>query len=77
MYPYLDLRVDDNVDPVVELRRLYEESKTEYLPFKDKLPTAAHPAGVYGKALTEAIIAEQAQRDLSRLAPAGGPAAAP
>jgi len=67
VYPYLDIRVDDNPDPVVELRRLYEESKAEYMPFKDKLPTAANPAGLYGKALTEAIIAEQAVRDQTRL----------
>jgi len=66
VYPYLDLRVDDNPDPVVELRRLYVESQAEYLPFKDKLPSAANPHGVYGKALTEAIIAEQAARDRSR-----------
>jgi uncharacterized Ntn-hydrolase superfamily protein len=67
VYPYLDIRVDDNPDPLVELRRLYDESKVEYLPFKDKLPTQANPAGVYGKALTEAIIAEQAQRDRARV----------
>lgn len=68
IYPYLDLRVDDHPDPLVELRRLYEESKLEYLPFKDKLPSRANPAGIYGKALTGAIIAEQAERDRSRLA---------
>jgi uncharacterized Ntn-hydrolase superfamily protein len=71
VYPYLDIRVDDNPDPVVELRRLYVESQAEYLPFKDKLPTAANPAGVFGKALTEAIIAEQAVRDQQRLTPTG------
>lgn len=71
VYPYLDIRVDDHSDPVVELRRLYVESQAEYLPFKDKLPTAANPHGVFGKALTEAIIAEQAARDRSRLTPAG------
>jgi uncharacterized Ntn-hydrolase superfamily protein len=68
VYPYLDLRVDDHPEPLAELRRLYEESKAEYLPFKDKLPTAANPAGMYGKALTEAIVAEQAQRDAARSA---------
>jgi len=62
----------DLSDPVVELRRLYEESKAEYLPFKDKLPSAANPHGIYGKALTEAIIAEQAERDRARLAGAAG-----
>jgi uncharacterized Ntn-hydrolase superfamily protein len=71
VYPYLDIRVDDNPDPVVELRRLFEESKAEYLPFKDKLPTKANPAGLYGKALTESFIADQAARDQSRLTPTG------
>jgi uncharacterized Ntn-hydrolase superfamily protein len=54
VYPYLDIRVDDNP-----------------LPFKDKLPTAANPSGVFGKELTERIVAEQAERDRARLAPAG------
>jgi uncharacterized Ntn-hydrolase superfamily protein len=67
VYPYLDIRVDDNPDPVVELRRLYVECQLEYLPFKDKLASVANPAGIYGKALTEAIVAEQAARDRSRL----------
>jgi uncharacterized Ntn-hydrolase superfamily protein len=66
VYPYLDLRVDDNPDPLVELRRLYAESQAEYLPFKAKLPTLANPAGIYGKALTEALIADQAIRDQAR-----------
>jgi len=70
VYPYLDLRVDDHPDPVIELRRLYAESQAEYLPFKDKLPTRANPSGIFGKALTEAIIAEQAERDRARLASA-------
>jgi uncharacterized Ntn-hydrolase superfamily protein len=68
VYPYLDLRVDDNPEPLVELRRLYAECQAEYLPFKDKLPTLANPAGVYGKALTEALIADQASRDQTRSA---------
>jgi uncharacterized Ntn-hydrolase superfamily protein len=70
VYPYLDIRVDDHPEPVAELRRLWLESQAEYLPFKDKLPTRANPGGVFGKALTEAIIAEQAARDRARLAPA-------
>lgn len=71
VYPYLEIRVDDHPDPVAELRRLYEEAQVEYLPFKDKLPTAANPSGIFGKELTERIIAEQAERDRARLAPAG------
>jgi uncharacterized Ntn-hydrolase superfamily protein len=67
VYPWLDLRVDDNPDPLVELHRLYEESKAEYMPFKERLASRANPAGLYGKALTESFIAEQAKRDAARL----------
>jgi len=65
-YLHLDIRVDDHPDPVVELRRLFEESKKEYLPFKQFLPTRARPAGIYDRAVIDRIIAEQAQRDLER-----------
>jgi uncharacterized Ntn-hydrolase superfamily protein len=65
-YPHLDIRVDDHLDPVVELRRLFEESKKEYLPFKQFLPTRARPAGVYDRALIDRLIAEQAARDRER-----------
>jgi uncharacterized Ntn-hydrolase superfamily protein len=67
VYPYLDLRVDDNPDPLVELRRLYAESQAEYMPFKDKLATRANPAGLFGKSLTESLIADQAARDKAKV----------
>jgi uncharacterized Ntn-hydrolase superfamily protein len=63
VYPYLDLRVDDHPNPIVELRRIFEEAKREYLPFKQFLPTAANPAGVYDRKLIDEIIAKQAQND--------------
>jgi len=66
VYPHLDIRVDDHPDPVVELRRLYEESKKEYLPFKQFLPTAAKPAGIYDAKIIEDIIAQQAENDQVR-----------
>lgn len=66
VYPYLDLRVDDHPDPVAELRRIYEESKKEYLPFKQFLPTAAKPAGIYDAKIIEDIIAQQAENDKVR-----------
>lgn len=66
VYPHLDLRVDDHPDPVVELRRIYEESKKEYLPFKQLLPTAAKPAGIYDTKIIEDIIAQQAKNDQLR-----------
>lgn len=46
-YPMLDIRVDDHPDPVVELRRLFEEAKKEYLVFQKVLPTRANPSGYY------------------------------
>jgi uncharacterized Ntn-hydrolase superfamily protein len=55
IYPYLDIRVDDHSDPVVELRRLFEVAKQEYLPVLQFLPTAAQPSGVYDWKLIEEI----------------------
>jgi uncharacterized Ntn-hydrolase superfamily protein len=65
-YPHLDIRVDDHPDPVVELRRLFEESKREYLPFKQFLPTRSRPAGIYDRTLIDRIIKEQAEHDRTR-----------
>ncbi len=66
IYPYLDIRVDDHPDPVVELRRLFEEAKKEYLPFKQFLPSRGRPVGIYDRALIDRIIQEQAERDRER-----------
>jgi uncharacterized Ntn-hydrolase superfamily protein len=55
-YPDLDIRVDDHVDPLVELRRLYEVSESYFAPFKRFLPTRAHPAGVFDRAVIESGI---------------------
>lgn len=44
-YGYVDIRVDDNPDPVRELRRIYELVKTDLLPFINDLPTRSIPAG--------------------------------
>ncbi|MGJ7908056.1 DUF1028 domain-containing protein [Actinopolyspora sp. H202] len=50
-YPYLDLRVDEHVEPVVELRRIYEVAQQELLPFSERLPTRAHPEGHFDRLL--------------------------
>ncbi len=52
--------------PVVELRRLFEEAKREYLPFKQFLPTRSRPAGIYERALIDRIIKDQAEHDKDR-----------
>lgn len=37
-YPYCDLRVDDHLDPVPELRRVFEVFQREELPFMPMMP---------------------------------------
>ncbi|WNZ27601.1 DUF1028 domain-containing protein [Leptolyngbya sp. NK1-12] len=60
VYAYLDLRVDDHVNPVMELRRLFEESQQNYyVSFRHALPTARNPEGRFSRELVEALIAEQ------------------
>ncbi len=47
--PLVDLRVDENADPVKELRRIYEIAKTELFPFIEALPTPSRPKGNFSK----------------------------
>lgn len=68
VYPYMDFRVDDHPDPVAEIRRVFEEAKKEYMPFKQFLPTWANPAGVYDRKLIDEIIAKQKANDAVRAA---------
>ncbi|MGQ0662376.1 MAG: DUF1028 domain-containing protein, partial [Pseudomonadota bacterium] len=62
-YPDLDLRVDDHPEPLLELARLYEESKKRYTPFKHFLPSRANPAGVTDRQVIEAGIARLTQAE--------------
>jgi uncharacterized Ntn-hydrolase superfamily protein len=55
-HPYLDLRVDDHPEPLVELRRLYGEARRTFLPYMHILPTRADPAGTYDRAAIEAML---------------------
>jgi uncharacterized Ntn-hydrolase superfamily protein len=52
-YPFLDLRVDDHPDPLVELRRLYVKSLERFQPFVSCLPSRARPAGITDRATIE------------------------
>ena len=58
-YPWLSLRVDDHPDPLIELRRLYDEAGKDLLPFMDVLPTRANPAGITDMAVVEEILERQ------------------
>ncbi|MGZ5042960.1 MAG: DUF1028 domain-containing protein, partial [Usitatibacter sp.] len=56
-YPFLDLRVDDHVDPLAELRRLYGVSLERFQAFMGCLPSGAEPAGIVDRAVIEERIA--------------------
>jgi len=62
-YPSLDLRVDDHVEPLAELRRLYGVSLERFQPFMQCLPTHSNPKGITDRMAIEAHIAKfQTQR---------------
>lgn len=42
-WKYVDLRVDDHVEPVLELRRIFELAKTDLFPFRALYPTRDNP----------------------------------
>jgi uncharacterized Ntn-hydrolase superfamily protein len=52
-YPALDIRVDDHVEPLAELRRLYDVSLERFQPFVACLPSLARPVGVTDRAEIE------------------------
>lgn len=58
-YPYLDLRVDEHSDPVVELRRVYEVAQRELLPFVEALPTRQNPRGGFSEDLKNQMLQDK------------------
>lgn len=60
-YPWLDLRVDDHAEPLVELRRLYEEARRMFLPFSAFLPKRDDPSGVFDRSVVDAEVARVQQ----------------
>jgi uncharacterized Ntn-hydrolase superfamily protein len=62
-YPFLDLRVDDHAEPLVELRRLFAVSLERFQAFMGCLPSKARPAGITDRAVIDAEVARfQAER---------------
>jgi uncharacterized Ntn-hydrolase superfamily protein len=57
-YPFLDLRVDDHVDPLAELRRLYAVSLERFQAFVGCLPSRALPAGIVDRDVIDARVAQ-------------------
>jgi uncharacterized Ntn-hydrolase superfamily protein len=52
----LDLRVDDNPDPLTELERLERVSRERWVSFRKFLPTRDNPAGITDRATIDAAI---------------------
>jgi uncharacterized Ntn-hydrolase superfamily protein len=52
----LDLRVDDNPDPLYELERLERVSSERWVHFRNFLPTRDNPAGITDRAIIDAGI---------------------
>jgi uncharacterized Ntn-hydrolase superfamily protein len=48
-YSELDLRVDDHVEPLLELARLEAVSREHWTVFRDFLATRENPAGIYDR----------------------------
>ena len=55
-YCALDIRVDDHVEPIEELKRLYAKSLERFQPFSTCLPSKARPAGITDRSIIEAEI---------------------
>ncbi|SRR5579883_29156 len=60
-YSELDLRVDDHVEPLLELARLEAASREHWTTFRTFLATRDNPAGIYDRAkIIAAVEASQA-----------------
>jgi uncharacterized Ntn-hydrolase superfamily protein len=55
-HPFIDLRVDDHAEPLLELARLYEVSLERYQPFWSCLPSSADPVGITDRNAIEARV---------------------
>jgi uncharacterized Ntn-hydrolase superfamily protein len=56
-YPWLDIRADDDADPLTELRRLYAVAQERFLHVAETMPTRANPDGLIDRRPIDARIA--------------------
>ncbi|GAD57642.1 MAG: putative Ntn-hydrolase superfamily protein [Limimaricola cinnabarinus] len=61
-YAYLSLRVDDEADPLAELRRLLDVADERYLHVAEAMPTAENFSGLTDRAPIDHAIAEAEDR---------------
>jgi uncharacterized Ntn-hydrolase superfamily protein len=56
-YSELDLRVDDHIEPLLELARLEAVSRERWTHFRAFMPTRENPAGIFDRAEIDAGVA--------------------
>jgi uncharacterized Ntn-hydrolase superfamily protein len=56
-YPWLDIRADDDGDPLAELRRLYAVAQERFLHVVETMPTRENPNGMLDRRPIDAAIA--------------------
>ncbi|MGY6633670.1 MAG: DUF1028 domain-containing protein [Alkalilacustris sp.] len=62
-YPWLDIRADDDADPLAELRRLYRVAGERFVHIAEAMPTRENPHGVVDRGAIDArIAAAEAER---------------
>jgi uncharacterized Ntn-hydrolase superfamily protein len=61
-YSELDLRVDDHVEPLLELARLEAASRERWTLFRTFMATRRNPVGVFDRAQIEIELEQSAQR---------------
>ncbi len=57
-YAWLDIRADDDADPLAELRRLYAVAQERFLHVAETMPTRDNPSGMIDRRSIDARIAE-------------------
>ena len=57
-YPQLDMRVDDHLEPIVELQRLYQVSLERFQPFAACLAGRHNPVGIIDRGQIDARIVQ-------------------
>jgi len=62
-YPVCDLRVDDHLDPVPELRRVFEVYKREEIPFLQMMPRRNEPTPDWHNAIRLREMIEESLRE--------------
>ena len=62
-YPVCDLRVDDHLDPVPELRRVFEVYKREEVPFLQMMPRRNEPTPDWHNAIRFREMIEESLRE--------------